>query len=283
VVQKGSSVSIPLPSANIDGVIRSPLITHITVRKNNTDPEVTTSISDPNGSYTLATNTGTFSDHVPVIATSGIGAGADTIYSWSVWVVENVDFTASANQRHYNGYIFMDRNLGGNSLLLYQWGRSVPVTEGKTTPAPVPTGMDETEIVKHPYTFYTNTAAPYDWMTAGQQNNLWTTIDGEKGLYDPCPFGWRVPPAENDAASPWDGFTDGKNGMTIAPTRGLSGITGQNNPSAAKIVWGASARGTDAYLYNADPGTHQKAHRADAYPIRCIRDVKRPGGSLIVD
>lgn len=51
--------------------------------------------------------------------------------------------------------------------------------------------------VKNPLTFIYNGSAPYDWYTStnnntAQNNNLWG--DGaQKGVYDPCPEGWRVP------------------------------------------------------------------------------------------
>jgi hypothetical protein len=52
--------------------------------------------------------------------------GVDIVWAYTVWVTGNtVDFTQPANQRHYNGYTFMDRNLGsdtpGDTGLYYQW------------------------------------------------------------------------------------------------------------------------------------------------------------------
>jgi hypothetical protein len=141
----------------------------------------------------------------------------------------------------------------------------------------VPPLMNQTEVVDS--VFYRSTTPPYDWIER-QNNNLWTSIDGEKGPYDPCPFGWRVPPAGNDEASPFRDFKSGANNLQVPSAGGISGETGLDIPAGA-LLWGASARGTDAYLYNA-AGAHQKAHRTDAYPIRCIRDAKRPGGSLII-
>jgi hypothetical protein len=131
-------------------------------------------------------------------------------------------------------------------------------------------------------TFLLSDTHPYDWMTAGQNNNLWSTIEDEKGPYDPCPFGWRVPPAPTPEASPWHGFANGANSMSLPAAGGISGETGDPIGTPRALVWGASARGTDAYLYDATGKTHTQAHRTDAYPIRCIRDVRYPGGSLIV-
>jgi hypothetical protein len=76
-------------------------------------------------------------------------------------------------------------------------------------------------------------------------------------------------------------FYRSANNLQVPSAGGISGETGLDLPSAL-LLWGASARGTDACLYDAAPVAHQKAHRTDACPIRCIRDVKRPGGSLII-
>jgi hypothetical protein len=221
------------------------------------------------------------------------------VWSWTVWLTgSDVDFENPKNQRYYNGYTFMDRNLGGGNgngkLLYYQWGRKDPVAYHMASPyhpvaiTPAPANMDAKEMAKHLGTFFTATAAQsYDWMTAGQHNNLWSTIDGEKGLYDPCPFGWRVPPAENNAASPWDGYTYSTyaNYLPVENHGGFSGFNGADGKPSMTFecpVWGASARGIDAYLFDANPGAHRQAHRSDAYPVRCIRDAKRTGSVLIV-
>lgn len=56
---------------------------------------------------------------------------------------------------------------------------------------------------KNPLTFIYNGVTPWDWYTdaaVNQNNTLWGG-GGLKGAYDPCPKGWRVPPAGT-----WDDF-----------------------------------------------------------------------------
>jgi hypothetical protein len=285
IAEKGKDFTFPLRSADIDGGDRYQYIRYITHNY----------AGEPTATPVFYLGPLDYTIYGVDLSQEGIVlvAAYDTndpltrkiIWSWTIWVVNDPEtFSQTAHQYHYNGYMFMDRNLGAASAtgagLYYQWGRKDPTID--TTPLAVPSDMDEMKAAEYPRNFFTSTASPYDWMTTGQNNNLWTSIDGAKGPYDPCPFGWRVPPAENNGASPWNGFTNGKNSMTIPSGGGLSGTDGTTPTATLPLVWGASARGSDAYLYNAT-GTPTQAHRTNAYPIRCIRDVKYPTGSLIIE
>jgi hypothetical protein len=285
VITQGTTARIPLASANIDGINRASTITSAV-------------------SYDLFSNTANIGTSIqggvvqtPNYPTEGVYqiqavSNGTVVWGWTVWVVSTAVYDSINTPLHYNGYSFMDRNLGALSSnndrragLYYQWGRKDPASPYTTNTflapsiMPAPSGMDEIEIALHPNTFYTSTEAPYDWMTNGQHNNLWTTIEGEKGIYDPCPFGWRVPAAANDGVSPLAGFTNSVNGIQfhIGTRSGYSGTNGSPINTAKAIVWGASARGTSAYIYNVTDVSPGSARRTDAYPIRCVRDVKRPG------
>jgi hypothetical protein len=279
----------------MDGVNRASSIATVWLC-NLTTPAIDVDITqhiDGLGNERYVTLPGTSVTQQGIFQIQARNAGSDNVWVWTLWVVPTTNdyynikyYLGDYSRWHYNGYTFMDRNLGTLAAfpagLYYQWGRKDPASPlfpiCQTTQ--VPANMDEVEIANYPTTFYTSAAAPYDWMSAGQHNNLWTTIDGEKGPYDPCPFGWRVPVASNDAASPFEGFTNGLNGLNFvaAGTRsGYSGIDGSPINTSKAIVWGASARGTSAYIYNVTDHDHGTARRADAYPIRCVRDVKRIG------
>ncbi|MDR2388725.1 MAG: hypothetical protein LBD89_02925 [Tannerellaceae bacterium] len=292
VVKVGTGISIPLKSANMDGADR--LSNAIKTAVCYYQGESESFLASPHTSSNIHTgqtdtvkigigSTRVNKEGKMIVTIRKNSSQNEVLFTWTVWVVSNdVDFETSGNQRYYNGYTFMDRNLGASTIedvgLYYQWGRKDPVAEiAKRELISVPPLVNQTEVVDS--VFYLAGTYPYDWIKI-QNNNLWTTIDGEKGIYDPCPFGWRVPPAENNEASPWQGFTDGKNTLRIPSGGGISGDTGASITSG-KFVWGASARGIDAYVYDAS-GSHLQAHRTNAYPIRCIRDVKRPEGSLIV-
>jgi hypothetical protein len=276
ILQQGGTINIPLSSANIDGIDRASSITSADSYDLFSSAATGTNIQ---GGVVTATypNEGVY--RIQALSNGSM------VWVWTVWVVADGNINTSL---HYNGYSFMDRNLGAltgsgfRAGLYYQWGRKDPASPliANFQTAPAPPNMDEKEIAKYPATFYTSATAPYDWMSAGQHNNLWTTIDGEKGPYDPCPFGWRVPVASNDDASPFAGFTNGQNGINfnIAGTRsGYSGIDASPINTGKATVWGASARGTSAYIYNVTDHAPGTARRADAYPIRCVKDVKRIG------
>jgi hypothetical protein len=216
------------------------------------------------------------------------------VWSWTVWTIPagvNLNPEATANRHTYNGYTFMDYDLGSVISAVspypqtglgpfYQWGRKDPFPNGYESmyefsidllPAP-----NLNTSFAHPTTFYANSNSPYDWKGDGQHNSLWATIEGEKGPYDPCPFGWRVPPAENNAVSPWNGFANNDNGLYFNPSSpGYNGTTGLPFASAPGYYWSASVRGTLGYGYKAGVGG-QNANRSNAYPVRCVRDnIKR--------
>ena len=100
----------------------------------------------------------------------------------------------------------MDRNLGATSAtpgdigafgLLYQWGRKDPFmgtcamsesTLAATTGSWDVASSDNMDFaVENPMTFAT------DWYGGGVAGEGWHTSESEKGLYDPCPVGYRVP------------------------------------------------------------------------------------------
>jgi hypothetical protein len=293
IVSTGSSISIPLTSANLDGTTRVTSTTSGTLEQlwvSNASPSISTLPVSGNSNVAVI-QAGT----QPGAAVYGFFSGTTLLASYMVWVVPAAVnlFADNGNVHSYNGYTFMDYYLGSTSSAtqgaLFQWGRKDAFPDGfdvsyptyTLTPfvkqtAPVSVASDNVNAsFVNPTVFFTNTSYPYDWNGSFQNNSLWATPDGGKGYYDPCPFGWRVPLAENNLVSPWNGFTNGNNGLSF-----LTNTVGYNGMSGAKInnagyVWSASARGLDAYGYKAGVGG-QTTHRVDAYQIRCVRDnIKR--------
>ena len=144
----------------------------------------------------------------------------------------------------------MDRNLGatsatpgddGTSGLLYQWGRKDPFlgfaeepdeyygTKVKSTivwelpvESNISTGSIE-YVTAHPTTFVT-VNKNIDWYYSAASNTdtaRWTTSETTKSIYDPCPWGWRVPDGGSDGV--WakaglvkhDDYTDFLNNGTV--------------------------------------------------------------------
>ena len=126
------------------------------------------------------------------------------LWSWHIWCsAEGWVDQVYAN----DAGTLMDRNLGAISALpddvgafglLYQWGRKDPflgscALSGKTLAAStgnwaVASSSDNMNFAEeNPMTFAT------DWSGGNVPGYAWHTSESEKGLYDPCPAGYRVP------------------------------------------------------------------------------------------
>lgn len=126
------------------------------------------------------------------------------LWSWHIWCSED-----GWNDQVYpnNAGTMMDRNLGATSAtpgdigafgLMYQWGRKDPfmgscaksgtnfvASTGNWNVASSSNKMDFAE--ENPMTFATG------WSGGSVPGGGWHTSESEKGLYDPCPVGYRVP------------------------------------------------------------------------------------------
>lgn len=163
-----------------------------------------------------------------------IGAYDDAdniLWSWHIWVTDyagiindNETNVLVGSRQTYNNQIWMDRNLGAlNTLtaavpeLMYQWGRKDPFLKDEmftalgrsfsfsTNAIPVDPFISS---VKAPTTFYTRSNAGSWYGDVGQIEGLWQ--DNVKTVFDPCPYGWRVP--QNGS---WNGFKQNVNFYTM--------------------------------------------------------------------
>ena len=168
------------------------------------------------GGYIAFQTADTFKEGNAVIAAKD--ADGNVLWSWHIWFTDQPQ-----GQEYYNNAgTMMDRNLGATSAtpgdvgalgLLYQWGRKDPFlgsssiggsnlsisTLAKSTitwPSAVETSYSVGTVdyvTSNPTTFVKPSSWPYDWHYSSRDNNLWTTSDKSKSVYDPCPSGWRVP------------------------------------------------------------------------------------------
>ncbi len=136
------------------------------------------------------------------------------LWSWHIW------FTDKPKDQVYNNNVgtMMDRNLGATSAtkgdvgalgLLYQWGRKDPFlgsssissnTQAASTLAswstPVSSDVSKGTIAyatANPTTFITYNSRNNDWLYTGTDETDNTRWHSSKGIYDPCPVGYRVP------------------------------------------------------------------------------------------
>ena len=155
-------------------------------------------------------------------------ANDELIWSWHVWATD-YDPEGENGSVELNGYTMMTRNLGalanGNATtseilasygLYYQWGRKDPFQGPYTwmmflngnagwsndgigkfmtlrgfASSNVPS-ENLVASVRQPYRYIVGVS---DWLSpaVGGEDYRWSNADGTKGVFDPCPDGWRVP------------------------------------------------------------------------------------------
>ena len=264
----------------------------------------TPSVSGNGKSAKVTVNTNNVSGNAVVAVKK---SGGDIVWSWHIWVTDydgSVTYTNEYNTNN-NGssFVFMDRNLGATQAglgsgastgLFYQWGRKDPfqATGSVTTAATSSTIGTIVYTLRHPDEFITAGSSPYDWHYASRNNELWGH-SGVKTIYDPCPWGWRVPKNSgmSAATSHWYGFTkdnvigafsQGYNWGTNAlyPAAGCRSYSTGNfyNGGSHGYYWSASpydssggkASGLDVYSGNVVQGYND--YHPYGFSVRCVKE-----------
>ena len=172
---------------------------------------IISSVSFANGRVTFSTPA-TLKNGNAVIAVEY--ANKTICWSWHIWVCEGYDPDATGQVYYREAGTMMDRNLGATSAtpgeagalgLLYQWGRKDPFLGSSSIsshtlaastinwPESKPSADygDVHNSIMYPTTFIKyKSSAETDWIYDGPDNKLWAA---EKTIYDPCPYGWKVP------------------------------------------------------------------------------------------
>ena len=195
---------------------------------------------------------------------AALDAYGDILWSWHIWVTSTGTDDMKQVYRNVPLYI-MDRNLGALSAtpgdpkatgLVYQWGRKDPYP-----------GLNQFErdlVFDTEATFRTGTvsyaihnpARPLirkdnngeDWVSnPDNEPQRWSS---EKGFYDPCPAGWRVPEAgpygiwDNAVGSRssyyhWDSALQGSDMQEVFQTEGPCWYPATNYYNKI-ILWGCN-------------------------------------------
>jgi hypothetical protein len=226
-----------------------------------------------------------------------------TAWSYHIWVT-HYDGTITGTN---NGFTFMDRNLGAKKAdlsddahgMYYQWGRKDPFPAfyypgvlqdgGGTFTASEMTAEigTVTYTIQHPDVFIkVNSNSIHDWHFSERKNDLWGHA-ANKSIYDPCPYGWRVPmnSSQEEATSPWQGLTvppgtslnDGYDwGNNRAyPVGSRSSMSGMPSDNYGRY-WSASASKTESRsalgfnLYNGGTEPMFNGLRASGFSVRCV-------------
>ncbi len=240
-------------------------------------------------------------------------------WSWHLWVTDYKPEEDNIKVENSDeNIVLMKQNLGykneQNTGTLYQFGRSTPFTnstqqlsetnytrtsqpiydiDNKLLPEGNPTGTtgfnsiqtspikNLAEAIQNPLNFYfSSDANHFDW--AGTEiglDTLWLSENGEKGIFDPSPEGWRLPRMEeyefleNHADSilskfPRTGSRDYSNGKLF-----MSGVYG--------MYWSANVAGNFGYytfVSDQFTTTTSSHYRSNAYAVRCVRDESWTAG-----
>jgi hypothetical protein len=210
-------------------------------------------------------------------------AGADTLWSWHVWVVNNtVNINADYHSMNTTS-VFMDRLLGSGQVY-YQWGRKDPFLPGRYGVEGATTDMIKRAIA-HPSTFYIGSNPDFSW--AGHvydqynNNNMWNDIDGKKTYSDPCPAGWRVPyyQAAQAQTTPWQ--NERSNLVNYINTGYIAFDDGAVETSGAGFIWSATTAALNHRIYYANVVSttevkpFEMAYRGNGYAVRCVKDISR--------
>ena len=229
------------------------------------------------------------------------------LWSWHIWCSEE-GWTDHVYAN--NAGTMMDRNLGATSAtpgdvgafgLLYQWGRKDPfmgtcaksgttlaASTGSWSTVSSPSSMDYSE--ENPTTFIKS-----NWTGGSVPGNGWHTSELAKGLYDPCPVGYRVPDGGEN------GFwaTANVKSSGDSSNRGMywtlaDGETTAWYPAVGFRNYGSGALngvGESGYCWSASPGPSSSSNayylhfyyggnvypassngRSNGYSVRCVRE-----------
>ncbi len=253
----------------------------------------------------------------------------EIIWSWHIWCCMGYDADFYAQEYNNNAGTMMDRNLGATSAtpgdvhalgLLYQWGRKDPFlgsssinssTSAKST-ITWPSTVSSTSLngtiayaTSHPTTFITYNSYNSDWYYTGSSSTDILRWNNTKGLYDPCPAGYRVSygglygvwakafgtVSNWGKTSNWDainkgmdfGKTDKKLGSGVI-WYPASGYLSSSSGSLYSVGYDGSCWSCSSYHYNndayyfyfSDDGyvypSHSGSRRATGFSVRCVKE-----------
>lgn len=230
------------------------------------------------------------------------------LWSWHIWLTEQ-----PTGQVYYNDAgTMMDRNLGAINAfepfhpgLLYQWGRKDPFPAYQEVRSQTSSILWSSEVdlnsetgtiaytIANPTTFIKDSHSSID-TPFSKSRTLWTTSDKTKSVYDPCPYGWRVPDGGIDGV--WHKATGEDNFSTnFGSGCNFSGIfgddeniwyraAGQRNGNSGEyeldsdvgLYWSASFTSDDypscLMMYGGGIFTAYIGSRFNGYSVRCIKD-----------
>lgn len=208
----------------------------------------------------------------------------EIIWSWHLWVLNDAEEINNFTQITRLG--FMDRNLGAVDKsepgFHYQWGRKDPLLIKRYTVSNIAENLSET--IKNPTIFYKSEGYDKGYDVFSWYKNMSNLLWGkEKTIYDPSPYGYKVPDSNSwdtpEDTVGWDGnnfIFDTKE--AYYPEKAVLGHSGGDVRGWWGRYWSNNAPG---YInlrgaYNLTPGKGVKSAEAASFGfyVRSIRYEK---------
>jgi uncharacterized protein (TIGR02145 family) len=212
----------------------------------------------------------------------------------TIWIgpcgnLNEVTFTYKGEQVTYgvvasNDKCWLDRNLGASRVAtayndseaygdLFQWGR---LDDGHQTRTSGTTGTLSSSDDPGHSNFITSSNSPYDWRSP-QNNNLW---QGDGGINDPCPPGWRVP-TESEWTTEMNSWgSSDYNGAYASPLKLTAGGRRYNSNASLCYVgshgfyWSSTVGEASARVlrFGSSFASFYSYFRAYGRSVRCVQD-----------
>ena len=184
------------------------------------------------------------------------------------------------------GKVWMDRNLGASRVAnsstdvqaygdLYQWGRDTDGHEKRTSQTTSSKSSSDTPGHGKFITLYSGSD---DWRSP-QNNNLW---QGENGLNNPCPKGFRIPTAAEWDAERKSWSSNNSAGafasplkLPVAGLRWYSSTGSLYDVGSGGYYWLGTVHSTYAnnlHFSSGDATTNHILYRATGCSVRCLKD-----------
>ena len=182
------------------------------------------------------------------------------------------------------GQVWMDRNLGAVRVAqsaddwaaygwLYRWGRLADGHEIRFSPTTATLSSDDDPGHSN---FIKSISPPFDWRSP-QNDNLW---QGESGVNNPCPAGFRVPTETEWATERASWSSDDPAGAFASPLKLVAaGISGFGDGAvyyagSRGYYWSSTVDGSQTrilYFYSG-VADMKGEHRAYGFSVRCIKN-----------